>query len=357
MVQHFFWREEDLLLHAFRATVPSASSAVDSYYNSKRHSPGHQTARHRRMPSDVPGRVVDRRPCRRADHPRRRPILSGVTASSEPVSDDELTPQGLALTLLGDYVLPDARTVWSGGLVQLLEEFGITTASARLALSRLTKKGLIERSRDGRLTYYSLSASGARLLEEGRRRIFSFGREAPWDGTWTVVSYSIPEGRRAVRERLRKRLEFLGFASVHDGTWFSPRDREAAVGDLLQELELGAHAEVFLGRPSSRTDVEALVSRAWALGDLRRRYREFVTRFGPYVDPAVQRGLSDRDALLVRTRLMHVFRRFPMLDPELPDELVGDHWQRAEAVDIRHAVWTALEGPGARHFARVTDPR
>ena len=37
---------------------------------------------------------------------------------------DPLQPQDLVVTLLGTYVRPFGRVVWSGGLVMLLREFG-----------------------------------------------------------------------------------------------------------------------------------------------------------------------------------------------------------------------------------------
>ena len=43
--------------------------------------------------------------------------------------------------------------------------------------------------------------------------------------------------------------------------------------------------------------------------------------FDRYLAPDAAGALSDREAFLVRTRLMHLFRGFAQLDPELPEEL------------------------------------
>ena len=51
---------------------------------------------------------------------------------------------------------------------------------------------------------------------------------------------------------------------------------------------------------------------------------------------------------------MHVFRRFPALDPELPDELMHAPRFRAEAVALFHRLYAALGPSAQRHFDAVT---
>src|SRR5947209_14030975 len=138
--------------------------------------------------------------------------------------------------MLGTYVRPFARTVWSGGLVVLLAEFGFSDAAARAALTRLVRRGLIARVRSGRLVHYRLTPRCERLLIEGDGRIFSLGRLPAAAGAWTVLLHQIPEERRLERARLARRLRFLGFGSVQDSVWVSPHDQCAEVIDLLDEL-------------------------------------------------------------------------------------------------------------------------
>jgi phenylacetic acid degradation operon negative regulatory protein len=65
---------------------------------------------------------------------------------------------------------------------------------------------------------------------------------------------------------------------------------------------------------------------------------------------------DDRQALLLRTRLMHTFREFPSLDPELPADLVPAPTYRDEAVRLFHDLYPALEGGAQRYFDEVTVP-
>jgi phenylacetic acid degradation operon negative regulatory protein len=264
----------------------------------------------------------------------------------------EPQPQDLVMTLLGAYVVPHDRVVWSGGLVTLLGEFGFSTGAARVALARMVRREILDRLKDGRLVSYRPTPRTVALLEEGDERIFSLGREPHSAELWTVLWHAIPEERRPERGRLARRLRFLGFGSVQDGMWISPHDREREVVALIDQLDVAGYAGVMLGRPAAALDFRALVSRAWDLDALDERYRAFIDRFAPYASG--RDGMDAREAFLLRTRLVHTFRRFPALDPELPDDLVHAPRHRSEAVALFHRLYEALAPAAQRHFDEVT---
>jgi phenylacetic acid degradation operon negative regulatory protein len=265
-----------------------------------------------------------------------------------------IQPQDLAVTLLGAYVRPKPRPVWSGGIVHLLGEFGFSTGAARVALARLVRRGLLARIKEGRLVYYKLTARSEHLLAEGDRRIFSLGIDVQWDGTWTILWHSVPEERRVDRSRLARRLRFLGFGSVQDGTWISPHDRELEVLELVEELGIEEWVGAVLGRPARSLHIDELINRAWDLNELTARYEEFVAAFAPYRRRRLASDLDDREAFLVRTRLVHAFRQFPFLDPDLPDELMPRHQVRRDAAETFHDVYDQLSVPAQQHFDEAT---
>jgi phenylacetic acid degradation operon negative regulatory protein len=265
------------------------------------------------------------------------------------ISGEPLQPQDLVVTLLGTYVRPFARTVWSGGMVLLLGEFGFSDGAARAALTRLVRRDLIARVRSGRLVHYRLTPRCERLLVEGDGRIFTLGRLPAGAGPWTVLWHQIPEDRRLERTRLARRLRFLGFGPVQDSVWVSPRDHGAEVDDLLGELGVAEFGSVFVASARVGPGLPAMVSRAWDLSGLEERYDAFCRGFEPYV--AASPG--DRAAFMVRTRLMHAFRAFAQLDPELPDDLAPLSRSRARAVEIFDALYTGLAPASQRHFDAV----
>lgn len=260
------------------------------------------------------------------------------------------------MTLLGAYAHPRERRVWSGGLVSLLGEFGFSPGAARVALTRLVGRGMLARAKEGRLVHYTVTARSAAVLAEGDSRIFSLGSAPPRDDRWTVLWHTIPEDRRLERARLTRRLRFLGFGPLQDGTWIAPHDREREVMALLDELGVTGHAGLLLGRPAAALDFRAFIARVWDLDDLAARYKAFVAEFGRYAVARSRARLDDRAALVLRTRLIHTFRQFPFLDPELPEDLVPPPEHRPEAVRLLHDLYAALAPSAQRHFDEMTTP-
>ncbi len=193
------------------------------------------------------------------------------------------------------------------------------------------------------------------MLGEGRHRIFSFGQQTSWDGTWTLLMYTIPEQKRALRHDLRKRLRFLGFTTLHAATWVAPRDRTSDVRGLLDELTAEEHADVFVGLPDRPQRLAHDIRESWELGQLEARYEDLVRRFD-----AIRRSRlpqTDRDAFVLRTDVMHSFRQFPLLDPKLPDELMDQAMLRGQAVRLFHELWDGLSGQARRHVAHLPAER
>jgi phenylacetic acid degradation operon negative regulatory protein len=277
------------------------------------------------------------------------PAPGGLPAS------DQVQPQELVITILGTYVRPFGDRVWSGGLVVLLGELGFSQGAARVALTRLVRRGLIARMREGRLVHYSVTERADRLLGEGDGRIFSLGHAPDDEGTWTVLWHQIPEDRRLERSRLARRLRFLGFGSVQDSVWVSPHDHSDEVVRLLIELDVSDHATLFTAHPDAVVGLPALVSRAWDLSGLVDRYEAFDLEFSPLRLRRAVAALSDREVFLIRTRLVHQFRGFPVIDPELPERLAPLSVPRQRAAATFHELYEGLAPASQRHFDAVTD--
>src|SRR5579859_4095608 len=246
-------------------------------------------------------------------------------------------PPRLLLTLLGDYWWQRTEPLPSAAIVALLAEFGVSDSAARAALSRLTRNGLLVTSKSGRRTYARLSARAAAILDDGARRIFSFGAASrPWDGMWSLVAFSIPEDNRAARDALRKQLRWRGFAPLYDGLWASPRDHAAEVIGYLKDLDITTGtafraSAVPTGMVPADGDIPA---RAWDLDGLRSRYECFTSFAGQLRDAAQAGRVPPTDALIARTRVMDEWRAFPGLDPDLPAELLPSAWPRAAAREL-----------------------
>ncbi|MFT7598296.1 MAG: phenylacetic acid degradation operon negative regulatory protein [Acidimicrobiales bacterium] len=231
--------------------------------------------------------------------------------------------RGLLITVLGEFVQPSGGSVWTQTLVDVLGAFDIQEKSARQMLSRLNAKGWIEPTRVGRRTRWSLTPWSTNLLGDGAGRIYSFGRQQTrWDGRWLVLLASVSDRHRAARYRLSTGLGWAGCGSLGQGVWLSPwSDREGEVRRLLDSLELD-QVTLFRAELTDWGDPAALAARAWDLPALADRYRKFLDIPGSPADP-----------ITALTRLVHGWRAFPILDPDLPDELLPAEFPSRRAAE------------------------
>ena len=85
--------------------------------------------------------------------------------------------RGLLFTVLGEFVLPAGRPVWTASLIDLLAELDVAEKAARQAIMRTADSGWIAATRIGRETRWSLTEAGTRLLKEGTDRIYGFAAD------------------------------------------------------------------------------------------------------------------------------------------------------------------------------------
>src|SRR5581483_10921251 len=158
------------------------------------------------------------------------------------------------------------------------------------------------------------------------------------DGRWLVVLCSVPEEHRSKRHMLRSRLSFAGFGFLSAGVALTPHlEREPLAAAVLRELGLVANATVLRAELGDLTTAADLLHRAWDLDALAAEYRTFVRTFQD------RRPTSPRARFQAIVDLVHGWRRFPFVDPEIPDELLPPNWQGHRARDVfdeKHAAWS-----------------
>jgi phenylacetic acid degradation operon negative regulatory protein len=260
--------------------------------------------------------------------------------------------RSVLLTMLGEYVLPVPGGVWQETLIGALGTLGHKTHAARQALARSVGAGWLQTERHGRRSRVHLTPDTAEMLRSGAERIYTFGVPWAWDGRWLLVVLRVPEERREVRHQMRTRLAWAGFGSLGGGLWITPHtDREHELADVAGD---GSAAELvsFRAELGALGEPARVVADAWDLDALADAYRAFVTRFGR------MRPHGPEAEFRAQTLLVHEWRRFPFLDPDLPERMLPPRWPRGRAHELfhaRHAEWedgargwfAALEQGGA----------
>lgn len=251
--------------------------------------------------------------------------------------------RGQLLTLLGEFVLPSGGSAWTTTLVAALGSLGVEEGTTRQVLARSAARGWLTPEKRGRRTCWHLTAHARHVLDEGTKRIYGLGHShAGWDGQWVLVLASVPERQRALRHQLRARLTWAGFGALGQGAWLSPYpERETEAVEVVKDLGLEAVAS-FVGSLGRLGSAHALVAQAWNLPDLGRRYGEFVD-WATTLAPG-----RDEDRFVARARLVHEWRRFPHLDPELPPQLLPGAWNGAVAARLFHQLHARWEAGSAR---------
>jgi phenylacetic acid degradation operon negative regulatory protein len=200
----------------------------------------------------------------------------------------------------------------------MMAPLGISGPAVRTAISRMVRQGWLTPVRLGGGPGYGLSARAERRLADSASRIYRT-RPTDWDGRWhLVVVDRVVE--RAARERLRSALAFLGYAQLRDDTWISPR--ASAELDALLESEGVSGRRFFAAHDGADSE---LAASAWDVQGLGRAYARWLDEASALVSTVGEQP-GDRDAFVVRSRLVHEWRKFLFRDPALPRQLLPPVW-------------------------------
>ncbi len=267
-----------------------------------------------------------------------------------------LRPRSMLFTLYGDYAYPRGIDLWLGSLVALGKRLGISEVAVRSAVARLAADDWIIVRKEGNRSHYALSDAGRRLIEEGTQRIYR-GHAASWDGTWCMLTYSIPETKRGHRDRLRKELAWLGFGPLGGGTWLSPHDVARQARALARRHDVEDFARIFLARLSGPGSNADLVRQCWDLSAIAEQYDAFIRHYAPLHSRDARRrrngSLPDAEAFAHRFALTHDFRRFPFIDPDLPASLLPRDWAGARARELFGKHHALLTSGALRYFNSI----
>ncbi|WP_422768834.1 PaaX family transcriptional regulator C-terminal domain-containing protein [Plantactinospora sp. WMMC1484] len=255
--------------------------------------------------------------------------------------------RGLLITVLGDYVRPARQAAPTSAFINVLGRLGVAEPACRQALVRASADGWLVPMRDGRYTWWRLSPAFEHFLDLGAGRILGFTASQPdWDRRWLMVLARVPERDRAARHLLHTRLGWAGFGRPAPGVWISTHTNRVKEAELILQ-DAGAHerAQIFLAEHLGGVDLPNLVRQAWDLDSIERAYESFIAEFSrqPSADPVVR-----------LTRLVHAWRRLPLIDPALPEELLPERWSGTRAARLFHRQHARWEPAATREWGRVS---
>jgi phenylacetic acid degradation operon negative regulatory protein len=162
----------------------------------------------------------------------------------------------------------------------------------------------------------------------------------------------LPPAPVARRRRLRQELAWQGFGELGNGVFAHPELPARALAWQIREANLPDRTLVFEADLASPATAAPLVQLGWDLKDLAKRYRRFVERFGR-VDAALTGRLEPEIGFIVRTLLIHEYRRLHLRDPLLPARLLPADWPGLKAAEICRSIYGRVFAPSEAHLSAV----
>jgi len=257
----------------------------------------------------------------------------------------------LIVTIFGDSIMPRGGGIALRSLIALAAPFGLNERLVRTATARLAKDGWLDGRRAGKLSEYHLSPDGRERFAEATRRIYS-EPDTEWSGRWTLIV--LPPMRAAERNELKDELIWRGFGELSTNVFAHPELDSTALTLPGGPAGLLAKVIVFDAGLADDEAPQRLVSLGWDLEDLGSRYQRFAKRF-----QRVLAALGDRSALdpeacfMVRTLLIHEYRRLHLRDPLLPARLLRANWPGAQAATLCRDIYARVFAPSEVYLSRT----
>jgi phenylacetic acid degradation operon negative regulatory protein len=262
----------------------------------------------------------------------------------------------LIITVFGDAIAPRGGAVSLGSLIALMAPFGLTERLVRTSVARLAADDWLASRRLGRLSEYRLSAAGRQRFIDATRRIYA-GPGTEWSGRWTLVL--IPGVDAARRQQIRDLLRWEGFGELAPGVLAHPTVTPAETREHLAVAGLAGLPIVLESRAADPGDDRRLVRDGWDLRELGARYERFIRHFEPVL-PWVREPPAPAAAFVVRTLLIHEYRRIHLRDPLLPPSLLPPDWPGTAAYEVCRTVYEhvfrAAEAHLSQSAARLDGP-
>ncbi len=268
------------------------------------------------------------------------------------VAIDPPRAKSLIVTVWGDSLVPHGGSAWLAGLIRLMAPFGTSERLVRTSVFRLTRDGWLVGESHGRASRYHLTADGARRFDEAHARIYHRPPDE-WQGEWEVIlAEAVPSARR---EALRGELAWAGFGALGATTFVRPHEAGRALPPALAADPVAARIVAMRATalPGTRP-LAGLVEEAFDVAGLAASYRRFLTRFGAVIDRFREADdASDEQCFVVRTLLIHAYRRVLLRDPLLPASLLPLDWPGAAAHALCRDFYRLTHRRAERHLAGV----
>jgi phenylacetic acid degradation operon negative regulatory protein len=270
--------------------------------------------------------------------------------------EQQLNARALILTIFGDSISTHGGIIWLGSLISLVKPLGINQRLVRTSVFRLSEKEMLQSRQVGRRSFYSLTDKGFRQFIHAADRIYRHEKSV-WDGEWRLVFTNLDKIKSKRREAMQKELDWLGFSRLSNGIYAHPTVDIEAVRQVVNEMQL--QDSIVMMEAANRNDdplgaSRKLLRHAFKFDVIDAEYRDYIETFEAFLDAGVEPAPGDEElCFLLRTLLIHRFRRILLNQPELPMELLPPDSLSQHARKITARIYHRISEAAERHFMAV----
>ncbi|WP_411144936.1 PaaX family transcriptional regulator C-terminal domain-containing protein [Streptomyces sp. x-80] len=242
------------------------------------------------------------------------------------------------------------HTVDTGEVYATASLLGMSDQQVRLCIKRLVVEGRFTQEGRGRKALLRATDATEQVLGPDADFVAHAYRQdaglAPWDGTWHLVAFAVPETARVARDALRTALTRLGGGPVQGGLYVSPNAWEPYVEEQVRHLGVLDHVSFLTTddlRHGSERDPAALARLWWPQAEIADRYHRLTTVTGPRLARLrAPEDLPQAQRLTIAVELAAEFTRAMEPDPLLPPELLSQPWPGTKARELVARCWSLL---------------
>lgn len=286
-------------------------------------------------------------------------------AAQRLLNDLKPRAKSLTVTIVGDSLAPHGGEFWLSGLIRLAAALGMNERLVRTVVLRLTREDWLRAEPIGRQSVYRVTETGWQRLSATRQRVYGLPRPR-WDGMWRLVFLKAGTEAADKREKLKREMRWLGYGVVAPGVFAHPDTDFSDLPPLERALGFAGSLTAVTGaasRPGGFEDgvpgeeADLQFRAAWDLDQIAEHYAAFVARFEPLAGLIRAAAPDGQSAFVLRTLLIHEYRRSVLRDPALPEELMPDDWIGNRARALCGTLYRELERPTRQFLMRtVTTP-
>jgi len=265
--------------------------------------------------------------------PIARAIAARLTALQ---ASQRLSAWSLIVTFLGDAIGPRGGEVSAAAVQALMARLGIGHGAVRTAVSRLAADSWIERTREGRNSFYRLSPGVAQTVLEAEQRIYAGASLLAADTPRSLIIAGQPLAEAQTTE-----LDRLGALALGDRVFLCFTPAQDALAALPGTEVSGADISSFIPSPLVQDRL-----RAARLAD------EFSALSGAYrpILKALEKisSLDPEDAITLRCLMIHEWRRMALRVLAIPADLAPKDDAEPETRALIARIYRELLAPSER---------